>query len=48
MAQIEASDSGHGKGKGKVRAKKQSTNIDFTPMVDLGFLLITSLCLPQL
>lgn len=41
MAQIESSDSGHGKGKGKVRSKKQSTNIDFTPMVDLGFLLIT-------
>jgi biopolymer transport protein ExbD len=41
MAQIEASDSGHGKGQGKVRSKKQSTNIDFTPMVDLGFLLIT-------
>jgi biopolymer transport protein ExbD len=41
MAQIETSDSGHGKGQGKVRSKKQSTNIDFTPMVDLGFLLIT-------
>ena len=41
MAEIETGDSGHGKGKGKVRAKKMPTNIDFTPMVDLGFLLIT-------
>lgn len=41
MAEI-AQDSGGGKGKGgKVRSKKMSTRIDFTPMVDLGFLLIT-------
>lgn len=41
MAEI-AQDSGGGRGKGKkVRSKKMSTKIDFTPMVDLGFLLIT-------
>lgn len=41
MAEI-AQDSGGGKHKGgKVRSKKMSTRIDFTPMVDLGFLLIT-------
>lgn len=41
MAEL-AQDSGGGKKKGgKVRSKKMSTRIDFTPMVDLGFLLIT-------
>jgi biopolymer transport protein ExbD len=40
MAQVpEAGDSG--KGGGKKRAKKMSTALDMTPMVDLAFLLLT-------
>lgn len=42
MASIDTGgDSGHKKGPGVKKAKKLSTTVDMTPMVDLGFLLIT-------
>jgi biopolymer transport protein ExbD len=41
MAEIAEGGGGGGGHKGKKRAKKQSTRIDMTPMVDLAFLLLT-------
>src|SRR5687768_12298100 len=43
MASIDpgGGESGHKKGPGVKKAKRMSTRIDMTPLVDLGFLLIT-------
>src|ERR1039458_5055987 len=41
MAEMEVKSGGEKKGPGVKKGKKLSTRIDLTPMVDLGFLLIT-------
>lgn len=41
MAEMEVKSGGGKKGPGVKKAKKASTRVDLTPMVDLGFLLIT-------
>ena len=41
MSELDTSGGGHKKGPGVKKGKKLSTRVDLTPMVDLGFLLIT-------